>query len=99
MGNVDQNAGVRTLDRGNGFSATRQNDCFNKCSKVKGATGCEIITSQHNHGCYVHTQDVFKGNGRNNHLCWIFEGGHWQWSGTWEWTTATWEETVTTGRT
>ena len=27
---------------------------------------------RNNKGCYVHTKEVVKGSGKNNHVCWVF---------------------------
>ena len=36
-------------------------------------SGCELIWAQTNHGCYVHTDVVSRGNRVANHFCWIGE--------------------------
>jgi hypothetical protein len=34
-------------------------------------TGCEVIWSQGNRGCYAHTKEIDRGNGRARHGCWV----------------------------
>jgi len=41
------------------------------CAKVPGVTACEAIKNQGNRGCYAHTREVARGNGRRNHSCWV----------------------------
>ena len=68
----DQNAGVKKLDSVNANTPDRQEKCLERCHSESGATGCEVIWNQGNRGCYVHTQEIARGNGVNNHQCWIF---------------------------
>jgi hypothetical protein len=74
----DQNAGVLKLDSIDGKSQVAKGNCIQKClgyglqNPKKKVTGCEIIWDQGNRGCYVHTNDVSKGNKVKNHACWIF---------------------------
>jgi len=71
----DQNSGVIKLWGGDfGPSQTKQMECVQKCidaSAVRKTTGCEAIWHQGNRGCYLHTQDVSRGNGVDRHSCWI----------------------------
>jgi len=71
----DQNSGVRKLSRKDVNTPERLAECLKLCSEVTNATGCEGIWDQGNKGCYVHTQEVAKGNGADKHICWIRKGG------------------------
>ena len=68
----DQNSGVIKLNSLDGNTAVRQARCLRLCHAYKRTTGCEEIWHQRNRGCYVHTEEVARGNGRRNHACWIF---------------------------
>ena len=68
----DQNSGVTKVNSVDGNTAQAQATCLSACRANSGATGCEVIWNQGNHGCYIHTQSVAKGNGVGNHACWIF---------------------------
>ena len=48
-------------------TAEEQARCLKLCREYPGATGCEF-----SRGCFVHTQDVAKGNGMTEFFCWIF---------------------------
>ena len=65
----DQNSGVIKLSSVDGDTEQARATCLKLCRQHKGATGCEVIW---NHGCFVHTQAVAKGNGVKDHMCWIF---------------------------
>ena len=69
---ADQNAGVIKKNNLDGNTAERQKQCLDICRAHPGATGCEVIWNQINRGCYIHTQQVARGNGVGNHMCWIF---------------------------
>ena len=69
---LDQNSGVIKLNNLDGNTFERQAACLRLCSVYQKATGCEVIWNQGNRGCYVHTQEVARGNGVGNHACWIF---------------------------
>uniref|UniRef100_A0A7M6DLQ9 Uncharacterized protein n=1 Tax=Clytia hemisphaerica TaxID=252671 RepID=A0A7M6DLQ9_9CNID len=70
---ADQNSGVIQLDALGGNSEERHQECLEKCLAYPGkTTGCELIWTQFNQGCYVHTQFVDRGNGLNFHNCWVF---------------------------
>ena len=68
----DQNSGVIKLDSVDGNTIEQQTKCLSRCQAYRGATGCEVIWSQENRGCYVHTQQVARGNDVDRHACWIF---------------------------
>jgi len=68
----DQNTGVVKVNAIDGNTGTAQSECLQACQAKKGATGCEVIWSQSNRGCYIHTQPIAKGNGVNRHSCWVF---------------------------
>ena len=68
----DQNSGVKKLNSLDGNTPERQQECLEYCHSESGATGCEVIWNQGNRGCYVHTQEIARGNGVNNHECWVF---------------------------
>ena len=68
----DQNSGVIKLNSLDGDTKNRQEQCLKACRSVAGVTGCEVIWSQNNRGCYAHTQEVAYGNGENRHYCWPF---------------------------
>ena len=70
----DQNSGVYKLRGGNYNSRSKQKECLARCRAVNGYTGCEMIWSQGNRGCYVHTRQVTRGNGVGRHSCYI-KGG------------------------
>lgn len=54
-------------------NAITQQTCLEWCSGKLSATGCEHIINRSNKGCYYFTtKDIRKGNGANNHVCWIF---------------------------
>ena len=73
--NGDQNSGVIKINNLNIKSQTLKYDCLKKCHLYSTATGCEVIWDQGNRGCYVHTQEVARGNGVPKHGCWIFNKG------------------------
>ena len=66
----DQNSGVQKLD-GDDYGPDHESikTCLAKCKQVAGHTGCEVIWGQGNRGCYVHTQEVARGNDVPRHLC------------------------------
>ena len=68
----DQNSGVVKLNGLDTGTAQAQAACLRLCKARQGATGCEAIWGQGNRGCYVHTQEVARGNGARNHACWVF---------------------------
>ena len=72
--NHDQNGGVIKINNLNANTHAIKNDCLKKCLSYSSATGCEVIWDQVNRGCYVHTQEVARGNGAARHGCWIFKG-------------------------
>ena len=66
--------GVVKLDEFDGFTPQRHEACFKKCEAYKNATGCEMVWNDwFNKGCYVHTDNVTKGDGTENRACWIWE--------------------------
>ena len=72
---IDQNSGEKKLNSLNGNTFEMQEECLEHCHSESGATGCEVIWdqwNQGNEGCYVHTQEIARGNGVNNHECWVF---------------------------
>ena len=69
--NRDQNSGVYKLQGGDFFTEEAHQTCLEMCACFPGATGCEMIWDQYNRGCYVHTGEVARGNGRNRHSCYI----------------------------
>jgi len=70
---ADQNDGVFKVDESNDGSEQNQQDCLWRCrNQVPGATGCELIWDRDNHGCYAHTQSIDRGNGDDQHKCWVF---------------------------
>jgi len=77
----DQNDGVIKLGDGNYKDTGSKNDAVEECLKLcacyKGApvTGCEMIWDQGNRGCYVHTNWISRGNGRDRHSCYLANGG------------------------
>ena len=68
----DQNSGVNKLNDLDGNTPERQEECLDLCKAVSGATGCEVIWNRNNRGCYVHTEEIARGNGADNHECWVF---------------------------
>lgn len=70
--NRDQNQGVKKLNNNNVKTADEKAACLKLCKEYEGATGCEAVYDQGNRGCYVHTAEVYKGNGRAKHSCWPF---------------------------
>ena len=68
----DQNSGVMKQNSLNGNTIELQEQCVQICKQMDEATGCEIIWDQGNRGCYVHTQEIARGNGAPKHACWIF---------------------------
>lgn len=68
----DQNSGVVKLNKIDGNTQNAQEECLSLCQAHPGATGCEIIWSLGSRGCYAHTKEVARGNGKNNHSCWVF---------------------------
>jgi len=67
---ADQNSGVVKLAGGDyGPDAESINECLELCKATAGNTGCEVIWGQGNRGCYVHTQEVARGNLMAKHLC------------------------------
>jgi len=68
----DQNAGVIKKNNLDGDTVEAQEKCLELCKQTDGATGCEVIWDQNNRGCYVHTQEIARGNGVDKHLCWVF---------------------------
>ena len=68
----DQNGGVIKVNSADGNTAQAQAECLKHCHDRAGATGCEVIWSRGNRGCYIHTRDIAYGNGRGNHMCWVF---------------------------
>ena len=69
---MDQNEGVVKLNADDGNTTERQGICLGMCHAYEGATGCEMRWNQGDRGCYVHTNEVARGNGVANHSCWIF---------------------------
>ena len=69
---VDQNSGVIKFNNLDGNTVDRRKACLDMCRVYPGATGCEVIWRQYNRGCYVHTQQVARGNKAAKHACWIF---------------------------
>ena len=69
---ADQNGGVIKLNGVDGTTPQAQATCLAKCKERTGATGCEVIWSQGNRGCYVHTQTIARGNNVDRHQCWVF---------------------------
>jgi len=67
----DQNSGVYKLESGDFDGPELQAYCLQKCAEFPNHTGCEAIWDQGNRGCYVHTEEVTRGNGVGNHACWI----------------------------
>ncbi|KAH8058508.1 hypothetical protein JL721_9533 [Aureococcus anophagefferens] len=59
----DQNGGVTKLASGDHETEAQKRACMMLCAQTEGFTGCEVIWGQYNKGCYVHTQEVAKGNG------------------------------------
>jgi hypothetical protein len=66
----DQNSGVEKLASGDHETEAQKRACMMLCAQTEGFTGCEVIWGQYNKGCYVHTQEVAKGNGVDKHKCW-----------------------------
>ena len=75
----NQNSGVIKKNSLNGNTTEARKQCLATCKETDGATGCEVIWDQHNRGCYVHTQEIARGNGVERHMCWVFSNC----SGTW----------------
>ena len=69
---ADQNSGVIKFNSFDGNTAQRQYECLQLCLDYPNATGCEVIWDQGNRGCYVHTQQVTRGNNAERHYCWVF---------------------------
>jgi len=70
-GGGNQNSGVYRISSGDVNTPEKESLCLQQCAAFPGHTGCEAIFGQSNRGCYVHTQEVARGNGRDNHSCWI----------------------------
>merc|ERR1712154_681376 len=68
----DQNSGVVKINDVNGDDKEAEEECLKTCKEYPGATGCETIWDQGNRGCYVHTEEIAKGNGVDRHNCWVF---------------------------
>jgi len=69
---ADQNSGVVKLNSVNVNTADERNECYDLCmDSSEKVTGCEVIWDQSNRGCYRHTHEVDRGNGVDNHYCWI----------------------------
>ena len=66
----DQNERVIQLDMNMGEGHLFMT-CLQLCLAHPGATGCEVIWNEDNHGCYLHTSEVALGSGSDNHKCWI----------------------------
>lgn len=65
-----QNSGVITVGKGTYTDDESKQQCLELCatySTEHRVTGCEI--SQQKQSCYVHTQEVFRGNGVSQHFC------------------------------
>jgi len=59
----DQNSGVITVGKGNYLTDESKQECLELCARYSTehrVTGCEISQQ----GCYAHTQEVFRGNGK-----------------------------------
>ena len=69
---TDQNSGVKKLNALDGDTPEIQQQCLELCFAENGATGCEVIWSQNDRGCYVHTEEIARGNDVDKHECWIF---------------------------
>ena len=69
---ADQNSGVIKVNSVDGNTQGAQAECLKHCHARKDATGCEVIWSQGNRGCYIHTQTIAKGNNVPRHFCWVF---------------------------
>ena len=69
---ADQNSGVKQLNSLDGNTREMQEECLELCRAEVGATGCEVIWDRSSRGCYVHTEDVARGNGYDNYQCWVF---------------------------
>jgi len=81
-GGYDQNSGVIKLESGDFLDKEDEKDeekvekCLAMCvekSKYGRVTGCEMIWSQGNKGCYAHTQPITYGNGVPRHSCYLAE--------------------------
>jgi len=68
----DQNHGVIKMNNIDGNTDEAQKKCLDLCKKQVGATGCEVIWSQGNRGCYIHMAEITRGNDRSRHYCWVF---------------------------
>ena len=74
MGHWDQNSGQVKLNRINSTTLNTyemQEECLRLCRKYPGAKGCEVNWGGDN-GCYVHTNDVSQGSGKDKRICWVF---------------------------
>ena len=69
---ADQNAGQIKVNSIDGNTQSAQAECLKHCHARKDATGCEVIWSNGNRGCYIHTQPIARGNNVAQHSCWVF---------------------------
>lgn len=71
---LDQNEGTFKVSEMFGrITDDEKADCIEMCLSYDNATGCEVIWDQDDNGCYVHTSQVSRGNGADNHACWVFD--------------------------
>ena len=71
----DQNSGVigkGAMTISNGNTTEAQEQCLEICKQYEGATGCEVLWIHTTVECYVHTQEIARGNGDGDHACWVF---------------------------
>lgn len=69
----DQNSGVIKIGHDDyGKDDESKEKCLKLCASYSSqhrVSGCETIHSQHNRGCYLHTEEVMRGNGVSKHFC------------------------------
>jgi len=69
----DQNSGVVKIGTGDyGQTTESKQKCLNLCARYSSenrVSACEAIHGQWNRGCYLHTEEVYRGNGVSKHFC------------------------------
>jgi len=63
---------IRLDNQDYGQDEESKSKCLSLCASYTGeqrATGCLTIHSQSNRGCYLHTGEVYRGNGVSRHNC------------------------------
>ena len=69
---LDNKTSVKKVGDGDINTPEAEKECLNLCKLVEGAVGCVGIWGKDTRGCYASMKGVEKGNGEENHSCWIF---------------------------